>query len=70
MELFVLRAMMESARGEPVIANDLVRSAKLSASPRVGPNRYAITSNASDQSVAGDAFLLEWSGDYQTAGAL
>jgi hypothetical protein len=43
-----LRAMMESAREEPISAIGLVGPAQLSASSRVGPNRYAITLKASE----------------------
>lgn len=38
-----LRAMRESARGEPIAGNGLDGPAKLSASPRVGQNRFALT---------------------------
>ena len=64
----MLRAMMESARGEPINANDLLGSGMLSASPRVGPNRCAITSNCSNQSAVGQCYSsrvgCRWSDGY------
>jgi hypothetical protein len=46
MERVALRAMTESARGEPISASGLNGPAKLSASPRVGQTRFAVTTSS------------------------
>ena len=55
----VLRAMMESAREEPIALLGLIGPRKLSAFPRVGPNRCAINLVYSVQSAVGDLLSVK-----------